>query len=151
MQRETDVAMSVLPHALRWIPWVMSMTVAMFLFDTLGDQQGAVAALWAPLCMLSTPILAKLWQRLQHRRRHAPGAGAGRAWCRVSCFRSSRHAHTSRDAVLGDLADDSSGQVELGMVVSPMNSASTAVGTREEARAEWAPARPSILDLNSSF
>jgi hypothetical protein len=65
VQAETALALKVLPRSLRWIPWVMSAVLGYFIFDIAGDQQGAVAALWAPLCMLSIPVLAKLWHDRQ--------------------------------------------------------------------------------------
>ena len=72
VQMETALALKVLPHALRWIPWLMSAVLGYFEFDTLGDQQGVLRALWAPLCMLSIPLLAKLW----HDRRRGGAACA---------------------------------------------------------------------------
>ena len=62
VQAETALALKVLPRSLRWIPWVMSAVLGYFIFDIAGDQQGVVNALWAPLCMVSIPVLAKLWR-----------------------------------------------------------------------------------------
>ena len=149
VQAETALALQVLPRSLRWLPWLMSAVLAYFEFDTLGDQQGAVRALWAPLCMLSIPLLAKLW----HDRRRGGGTCArlvqqqkeGRQCAQQgSEFHATFGVTTDIKFVTSNpiVVESSSIDIVIGNA-SPADEAPPALSS--------AAPRPSMLTLNSNF
>ena len=68
IENEREVALKILHRSLQWLAWLMSLVYAFFLYDILGDQVGTKHCLWAPILMLSVPIMATLWRRWRRNR-----------------------------------------------------------------------------------